>query len=82
MHAVVTVKDSGFYAFPTVLDKLLGFVARELGRIVFPENASVSVTPCLRQAGHQGQSVCLVLHPAVPFDWAVGIGLAQVRDLV
>lgn len=59
------MKVSGFYAFLTALDKLLGFVT---GRIVFPENASVSVTPCLRQAGGQGQSACLVLHPAVPSD--------------
>lgn len=47
------MKVSGFYAFPTVLDKLLSFVTCEPGRIVFPENASVSVTPCLRQAGRQ-----------------------------
>lgn len=63
---------SGFYAFLTVLDKLLGFVTHEPGRIVFSENASVSVTHCLRQAGRQaggqGQCVCLVLHPAVPSD--------------
>lgn len=44
---------SGFYAFLTVLDKLLGFVTHEPGRIIFPENASVSVTHCLRQAGRQ-----------------------------
>lgn len=42
---------SGFYAFLTVLDKLLGFVTHEPGRIIFPENASVSVT--LPQAGRQ-----------------------------
>lgn len=58
-HAVVTVKDSGFYAFLTVLDKLLGFVAHEPGRIVLPENASVSVTPCLRKAGRLSGTVCL-----------------------
>ena len=81
-HAVVTMKVSDFSVFLTALDKLLGFVTHETARIIFPDNAWVTIIHLLRQAGGQGQCGCLVLHPAVPSDWAGRTGLSQVRHIV